>query len=375
MIVALSLIALVIAMIPMAMFSKNLPLFCDRADALLDRSALNPVQVSVLIPARDEEAAIAKCVSAALASRDVAMEVIVLDDHSTDRTAEVVHELGVADDRVQLITGNPLPSGWNGKQHACFQLAESAKFDRLVFLDADVRLSPEAIAIMAAYQDNKRVHLLSAFPHQETQTWLEKLIIPMMHFILLGFLPLHRMRASTHPSYAAGCGQLFMTTKAAYQRAGTHESIKGSRHDGIKLPRSFRGVGMCTDVIDGTNLAECRMYGNAYEVVQGVLKNASEGIASPTLIVPFTLLLIGSSVLPVAMLIVSLLTHKPIAILISVFAVVIGHMPRAMAAKSFRQPVLGIFLHSFATLIFVSLQWVAFGNSLLGRKVAWRGRV
>ncbi|MGB7326774.1 MAG: glycosyltransferase family 2 protein [Rubripirellula sp.] len=375
MILALSLISLVIAVIPMAMFAKNLPLFCVTADASLDRSAVKPIQVSVLIPARDEESSIVKCVSAALASRDVTVEVIVLDDHSADRTAEIVLEQSAADDRVRLVAGKSLPPGWNGKQYACFQLAASAKFDRLVFLDADVRLSTDAIATMVEYQDKHRVDLLSAFPHQETVTWLEKLIIPMMHFILLGFLPLHRMRGSTHPSYAAGCGQLFLTTKAAYHRGGTHESIKGSRHDGIKLPRSFRHAGLYTDVIDGTDFAECRMYGNASEVVRGVLKNASEGIASPALIVPFTVLLVGSSVLPIVMLIVSLLTHNSIAILISVLALAIGHMPRAMAAKSFRQPVFGVLLHSLATVIFVFLQWVAFANSLLGRKIAWRGRV
>ncbi len=119
-------------------------------------------------------------------------------------------EIAESDSRVRYVPGAVLPSGWNGKQYACKQLADAASHERLLFLDADVRLQPEALATLLAHQDATDVALLSAFPHQETGTVLEKLIIPMMHFILLGFLPLARMRASTHPAYAAGCGQLFL---------------------------------------------------------------------------------------------------------------------------------------------------------------------
>lgn len=241
-------------------------------------------------------------------------------------------------------------------------------------MDADVRLQPQAVSRLVAHQDTTGVALLSAFPHQETGTLLEKLIIPMMHFILLGFLPLARMRASTQPAYAAGCGQLFLTRRDSYREAGTHAAIGESRHDGLKLPRVYRAAGMTTDVVDGTSIAECRMYHSAEEVIRGVLKNANEGIANPRLILPFSLSLLGGSVLPVVALVCSVITQNPPAIALSIVGVLIGHLPRAIAAVRFRQSSMGVVCHSLATSIFVALQWVALSNQLLGRQIAWRGR-
>lgn len=378
MILTLAIVGLVLGLIPAAMFMTNTPLFVNwrtpNADADADDQPIGRVDVSVLIPARDEAAAIGHSVGAALASTDVGIEVIVLDDASTDGTGDAVRGIAETDDRVKLIHGRPLPPGWNGKQHACWQLATAATHDRMVFLDADVRLSRDAIAQLVAYQDRTGVALLSAFPHQETGTWLEKWIIPMMHFILLGFLPLVRMRASDHPAYASGCGQLFMTTKAAYATAGTHQSIRGSRHDGLKLPRAYREAGLSTDVIDGTALAECRMYTDAGQVVRGVLKNAIEGIANPRLIVPFSVILIGGSVLPMLTLAWSIAAGKTLAMVVSVIGVIVGHFPRAMAAVHFRQPILGVIFHAPATALFIGLQWVALLNAMTGKQIAWRGR-
>ncbi len=397
MILALSIAGLLIAIVPAGMFLANLPLFCgpepgsrasggDAARAVAGRPAASAVgseetlmteptqSVSVLIPARNEARGIAETVNLALASQDAQVEVVVLDDHSSDRTAEIVNQIAENDSRVRCVAGDPLPAGWNGKQYACVQLAEFASHERLLFLDADVRLRPGALARLIEQQDDNNVALLSAFPHQETGTALEKLIIPMMHFILLGFLPLARMRASSHPAYAAGCGQLFLTRREAYRQAGTHRAICQSRHDGLKLPRIYREAGLMTDVVDGTDLADCRMYRSAGEVIRGVVKNATEGIANPRLIVPFSIVLLGGSVLPVVTLVWSMAEQNPLAIVVSTVGVIVGHLPRAIGAIRFRQSSFGVICHSLATLIFVALQWIALVFHLLGRQIAWRGR-
>lgn len=373
MILALSIFSLLLAFLPLLMFLNNVPLFALNS---LDRTDEGETfgSVSVLIPARDEEASIEASVRAALASQDVELEVIVLDDHSTDRTADIVNGIGQSDSRVRLLTSQALPEGWNGKQFACRQLADHARYEHVVFLDADVRLSQDALARLMDRKNRTAVALLSAFPHQETGTWLEKWIIPLMHFILLGYLPLHRMRNAPDPAFSAGCGQLFLTRKDQYQQAGTHEAIAESRHDGVKLPRAYRKAGLMTDVIDGTSLAECRMYHNAAQVVRGVLKNAVEGIANPKLIIPFSVLLVGNAVLPIIALIWAWMEPNWIAVVIAGIAVVVGHLPRAIAAKHYRQPWSGVVFHSVSVLSFVILQWVALLNHLLGRQVAWRGR-
>ncbi|NND99809.1 MAG: glycosyltransferase [Pirellulaceae bacterium] len=373
----LAFLSLVFAAIPAVMFFANLPLFSQRND--LDETCETLGSVSVLIPARDEESGILASIQAALANElattgDAELEVVVLDDHSTDSTAAIVQEIQSNDGRVRYLAGAELPPSWNGKQHACKQLADAAKHHWFVFLDADVRLEPTAIQQMLQRQTRDQVALLSAFPRQETGTFLEKLLIPMMHFILLGFLPFARMRGSTHPAYAAGCGQLFVTSRDNYYRSGTHAAIHDSRHDGLKLPKIYRQSGLSTDVIDGTNLATCRMYTSGSQVVRGVLKNANEGIATAKLILPFTLLLIGGSVLPIAVLVIATVVESKLAIIISILAILIGHAPRAIAAIRFRQSWIGVAGHGLATLLFVALQWTAFAMNLLGKKVTWRGR-
>ncbi len=340
-------------------------------------------KVSVLIPARDEAAGIGRSVQAALASRNVDVEVVVMDDGSTDGTDQVVKGMAARDDRVVYCRSRALPPTWNGKQHACMQLAEVAKYDRISFIDADVRLHPSGLATLCRRQDRTEVALLSAFPRQEAGTFWEKLLIPLMHFILLGFLPFSRMRGSSHPAYAAGCGQWFLTHKADYEAAGTHAAIHQSRHDGVKLPRVYRSVGLMTDVVDGGKLATCRMYGSAAEVFRGVLKNAIEGIANPRLILPFTVMLIGGAVLPSCLVLIWLFGGMPrfgdyrdaVLVTLILAGFVLSFVPRALAAYRFDQSFLGVSFHPFSVLVFVLLQWIALLNYGLGRQVAWRGRV
>jgi hypothetical protein len=244
----------------------------------------------------------------------------------------------------------------------------------LAFIDADVRLQPDALARMIEYQSQSKAALLSAFPHQVTGTWLEKWLIPLMHFILLGFLPFRRMRDSVSPAYAAGCGQFFITTRTDYELAGTHASIRQSRHDGLKLPRAYRASGLSTDVIDGTSLAECRMYRSASEVIRGLLKNAVEGIANPRLIVPFSVMLIGGAVLPWVTLGMAVRDKQTVALFCSTVAIGLSFLPRVLAAVRCRQSWQGVLFHPLSLLLFVLLQWYALALHLTGRKVQWRGR-
>lgn len=374
----IAVITLLLGVLPLLLYLLNLPLFCIAWQRQAEgKSPAN--NVSVLIPARDEADGIEQCLQAVLASRGVILEVIVLDDQSRDATADVVRRIAAQDCRVRLETGVELPAGWNGKQHACWRLANLASHRWLVFLDADVRVAPDAIQHLTAYADRNQVALLSAFPHQETGTLLEKMLIPLMHIVLLCYLPLLRMRACTKPAYAAGCGQLFVTQQDVYQRMGTHEAIRHSRHDGIKLPRAYRMAGLSTDVVDGSRLARCRMYRSGQEVVQGLLKNADEGIANAALIVPFSVLLLGSTVVPLVLIAVCWWSsvcdlHGSTTLCFAATAVAAGWTPRIVNAWRLQQSIVGAMLHPIAVLVFVALQWLALGMQHSGHRVRWRGR-
>lgn len=328
----------------------------------------------MLIPARDEERSIRGAVEAALASRDVDLEVIVLDDHSRDRTAEIVRGLG--DPRVRLETAPPLPAGWCGKQHACAVLAGLARHPLLLFVDADVRLEPDGAARAAAFLERSGAGLVSGVPRQETVTFLERLLLPLIHFVLLGFLPMGWMRRFRHaPSFGAGCGQLFLARRADYEKAGGHAAIRASLHDGVTLPRAFRRAGIATDLFDATSIASCRMYRGAGEVWRGLSKNATEGIAAPATIVPFTFLLAAGQVAPPALLLLGLLGVLPADVLLPAAAgSLAAWLPRLAAVRRFRQPLDSALLHPVAILVFLALQWTALGRKLLGRPSGWKGR-
>jgi cellulose synthase/poly-beta-1,6-N-acetylglucosamine synthase-like glycosyltransferase len=173
--------------------------------------------ISVLIPARNESRSIRNAVESVLASRGVDLELVVLDDHSEDDTASIVRELAARDRRVRLETAPPLPSGWCGKQHACYQLSQLARNPIFAFLDADVRLAPDGLARMTQFLLDSKAALVSGFPRQETKTLFEKLLIPLIHFILLGFLPIGRMRRDNRPGMGAGCGQFFVAHREEYE--------------------------------------------------------------------------------------------------------------------------------------------------------------
>lgn len=357
-----------LAFIPFSLYFANLRLY-QKPGSKANGS------VSVLIPARNEELSIRAAVEAALASEGVELEVIVLDDHSEDATASVVSEIAASDARARLVTAPPLPEGWCGKQHACWQLSQQAQYPVMVFVDADVRLHPEGLAEMLGFLEESQASLISGVPQQETGSLLEKLLIPLIHFILLGFLPLQRMRQSSHSSYAAGCGQLFMARREDYQKAGGHEAIRSSLHDGITLPRAFRKSGLMTDLFDATSTAACRMYRSAGEVWHGLSKNSTEGLGSPGMILPSTLLLLGGQVLPLLLLPVAISRGSEwylIALLST--AVVFAYLPRLAGIVRFRQSILGAILHPLGISLLVLIQWYGLLRSLFGTSAVWKGR-
>lgn len=347
------------AAFPAAMFARNLGLFRRLPPAPIKRPS-----ISVLIPARNEERSIQAALLSVLASEGVHLECIVLDDHSSDATAQIVTRLSQAEPRLRLAAAPALPAGWCGKQHACSVLGSLASHDILCFLDADVRVTTDALARAAGFLETSGAPLVSGFPRQITGTWLEKLLIPLIQFVLLGFLPLARMRRLASPAYAAGCGQFMMARRKEYEASGGHAAFRSSLHDGIKLPAAFRKAGFRTDLFDATDIATCHMYTNAKEVWLGLAKNATEGMGSPARIVPFTAVLFIGQVLPF------FLGFSPLLVTAAALAI----LPRLVAAVHFRQPLGFALLQPIAIAALLAIQWYALIRRLLGRPAGWKDR-
>ena len=421
MLFALLIASFLSAAIPCALFCLNLRRYLPPPQAAPDLPA-----VSLLIPARNEAEGIAEAIATALATRGIPFEVIIMDDASTDETAAIVRAAAEHDPRLRLEHAPPLPHGWNGKQHACWALAQAAHNPILCFVDADVRLHPDCLARMTTFlttPPEKRTWvphprearvgsqpcearvgsqprspspaLVSGFPRQLTGSPLEWLLIPLIHFVLLGFLPLGRMRKTTNPGFAAGCGQFLLCTREAYFATGGHSGIKLTMHDGLRLPRLFREHGYHTDLADITDLASVRMYTNAHDTWQGLAKNATEGIAAPARILPITLLLLLGQVLPFAspllvfnyaILLTLRFYEKPrptdyrnidslyLAAALSALAIFAAWLPRILAARRFRQDWRSALLHPLGILLLLAVQWYALARKLRGGQVTWRNR-
>lgn len=320
-------------------------------------------RVSVLVPARNEESTIGNAIDAVLANVDVELDLWVLNDSSTDGTAEIL--AGVTDPRLHVLSGQPLPDGWCGKQYACSQLAVAARAPLLVFVDADVRLAPDALSRMANFMEaHPDLGLASGFPRQVTLSWAEWLLLPLIHFLLVGFLPMRAARLSLSPAYGAGCGQLIVVRSDAYARIGGHATIRASLHDGITLPRAFRRAGIQTGLFDATALASCRMYSSAWGVWNGLLKNATEGMAKPIDLPIWTIVLTAGQILPF------LLLPDPLAV--AGCLCVMGL--RVTLAWRFKHSWKSVLCHPLAVAILIVLQWTALIRSALGLKAQWRGR-
>jgi hypothetical protein len=353
----IEIVVLLFVAIPCAVFFNNLRYFrrAPVADAANRR-------VSVLIPARNEELSIETSVRSVLANDGVELECIVLDDGSTDATPAIVRRLAESDPRVRLVSAPPLPDGWCGKQHACHVLSTHARFERWFFVDADVRLTPDALARMTRLLDESGCGLVSGFPRQETKTALEILLLPLIHFVLLGFLPVRRMRESADPAYSAGCGQMMLARADAYRDCGGHSAIASSLHDGLRLPHAFRSKGHRTDIFDACDIAVCRMYRNAAEVWNGLAKNATEGLGAPSRIVPVTAILIIGQILPF------------VIFLVNPLAAILAWSPRIVASLRFRQSLASALLHPAGVAVLLAIQWIALSRRWAGKPAAWKDR-
>ncbi|WP_262298531.1 glycosyltransferase [Microvirga sesbaniae] len=360
----LGFLLLALAAIPFVLALMNLSTF----RATPRHAPRGDVLVSILIPARNEAKNIGPALEAALGSMGVPVEILVMDDGSTDGTGDIVRAVMARDSRVRLLTAPPLEEGWTGKIHACHHLSEAAHGTHLLFVDADVRLSPHAAALLAGHVQATDAGLVSAVPRQIMVTLGELLTVPTINLLLLGYLPMGFMRLSRDPGLGAACGQLMLMERVAYRASGGHAAIRSRIHDGIQLARLFRRKGIMTDLMPGERLATCRMYAGFGEAWNGFAKNAHEGMATPVALPIWTVLLLGGHVLPFALL--PFWPSLPLA-----GAALLSLLTRTFVTFATRESPWSIPLHPVTTLAGLSIQWSVLLRIGEARRAGWKGRL
>ncbi len=361
------------SVVPAALFCWNLYYF-RVPKRMFDADQRGAPKISVLIPARNEEANIGAAIECVLASQRIDFELIVLDDASTDATAAIIDTYAQQDARIRRVAAPPIAAGWAGKAHAAHTLSTLARHDVFCFIDADVRIEPEALDRIHGFLLQTNSAIVSGFPQEITVTSLEWLLLPLIQFLLLSYLPLAGLRHTSLPAFGAGCGQLQMMTRTGYERTGGYAGVRATMHDGITLAKLFRKHGYHSDLADLTGLARCRMYNDSSDVWQGLMKNATEGIAAPGRIVPFTLLLFCGQILPWLLLLHALLTGEAHGIRWIATACIASLLPRFISVPRFRQKSAGAVLHPVGVAILLVLQWSALLQKMRGRQAIWKGR-
>jgi len=228
--------------------------------------------ISILIPARDEELNIEACLQSLQNQDYPTFEILVLDDNSSDSTANIVARIAAKDERIQPVKGDQLPEGWAGKPFACYQLAKRAKGSWLLFVDADTTHAPHMLRTVVALALQLRPSLLSGFPRQLATSLVQKIAIPVLYFVILSWLPLWWLQRSKQPKPSLAIGQFLLFPKQEYWRIDGHQAVKSRILEDVWLGIEINRHGGRHIAVDLSTVVSCHMYRNLGAMWEGFIK-------------------------------------------------------------------------------------------------------
>jgi chlorobactene glucosyltransferase len=335
-----------------------------------------PPRVSVLVPARNEEANIDECVRSLLSQDYPDFEVIVCDDGSRDRTGAILAEAAAQNPRLRVIVGQQLPPGWLGKHWACQQLGEAATGDLLLFTDADTRHGPRSLWHGAAALLAQGADLLTAFPRQEVVTWSEKSVVPFFPWSLLSFLPLALAYRVRSPALCAAIGQYMLFRRAAYEQIGGYAAVRTDAVDDIALARRIKAHGLRWRMADATQHVSCRMYRDASQVFEGFSKNLFAGFGYRVLPFVFVWLWIGIVFLQPAFMILLAVAGVPLSaysLATAAAGVLLALLLWGISDRCFRFPLYLALLYPITIVLALVIAGRSVALAVRGRST-WKGR-
>jgi chlorobactene glucosyltransferase len=341
------------------------------------KTIANPPLVSVLIPARNEEKNIAICVESLLQQDYQNYEIIVLDDNSSDNTGQVVAELARRDNRVTLIKGEQLPSDWAGKPFACFQLAQKARGDWLLFIDADTISSPEMISSTMQIALENKPALLSGFPRQITSGFAQKMVIPLIYFIML-WVPFWWIQQLSKPRPALAIGQFLLFSRESYWQIGGHSAVKSKIIEDVWLSYAINKQGGRHLTVDLSPVFSCNMYQDLGSMWEGFKKwMYSVSVLSPLVLVLLLIIAYGLFLSPFVLLYYELFMSPAPAnwLFLLVFQVILVLFMRIIVDNHFRASLLSSFLHPLGLGYIMVTVIYTFCEQMFGRGVKWKDRL
>ncbi len=335
--------------------------------------------ISVLIPARNEEANIESCLESLRRQDYPHFEILVLDDTSTDSTAEIVAGVAAEDSRVRLLRGDPLPDGWAGKPFACHQLAQEARGSWLLFTDADTVHAPSVLRYVLCTAIGSHVALISGFPHQRTTSIWQKMALPILfYFMLLWWMPLWWLQRSERALPSVAIGQFMFFSAREYRSIGGHEAVKSRIVEDVWLGRETARHNYRQLTLDLSQLVSCQMYREFGPMWDGIARwlytVASLSVFGLIVLMAVVVLLLLA---PFLWLAHGLLLAQPafswqMVVGIQVAILLFG---RFLVGRRFSQPKSSVILHPIGIGFLLAVGLFAIYQYLTRAGIRWKGRV
>jgi chlorobactene glucosyltransferase len=330
--------------------------------------------VSVLIPARNEEEKIENCVISLLQSDFPRLEIIVLDDNSTDKTYEIAKNLSRRHQKLRVIKGEELPAGWNGKNWACHQLSLAARGDWFLFTDADTIHRPQSISTALAAARKRKSVFVSCIPGFITKTWAEKLYFPIIHFVFVALLPFRLINFSKDSRLSFGMGPFLFIKKNFFFSWGGYEAIKTEIVDDLAMAKKVKENKGKISILDGTQFMDVRFYSCFKEVWNGFSKNSYEALGKAPHYL--ALILFGCYYLfiyPYLSLWAALESHQSLTL--PLFQVMTIAFIKLILSIRFRGNVVYGQLHPLTVIFALAILLNSFRLSLFKKKFEWKERL
>ncbi|PWH11781.1 MAG: hypothetical protein DDG60_16525 [Anaerolineae bacterium] len=340
--------------------------------------------VSVIVPARNEEKNIRRCVEALLAQDYPNLEILVLDDRSTDLTPLILTEIAERDPRLIVLKGHELPPGWAGKPHALHQASQQAHGEWLLFIDADTFLHPNAVSAALVAAQNNRADLYTVMTEQITGSFWERVVMPLvMTALSVGFSPRKVNNPSTRDAIANG--QFILIRRVVYDAIGGHERIKNQIVEDKAISEQVKWHGYRLVVADGRGVAQTRMYTDFASMWEGWTKNIYLGLSDrPAMLVLGAfgafLALMAALVLPLWPILGwfwylsggAWMAQVVILQSLVVWAVLLGARMQVNARMNI--PLWYAFSTPLGAGVFAAMMFVSAWKVLSGQGVTWKGR-
>jgi chlorobactene glucosyltransferase len=333
--------------------------------------------VSILVPARNEARSIEACVRSLCTQAYPQFEVIVLNDHSTDATGEILSRLESEFAMLRVIEGQALPQGWVGKCWACFQLSQSAESDLLLFTDADTLHQPDALGRAVQSLEETRADMLSLVPYQTLGSFWEQVIVPLVHFLIMCFLPMRMIWNSRNEAFSFANGQFILFRSALYEQIGGHKAVKSNIVEDVWFVKAVKRAGGKVRVFNGVDAVRCRMYYGFQEAFNGFSKNLFAGMGyNAAAMIAVCVIMCLWFVMPIVFAIGAIVfgMFSLEFFWLPVLQILLAVLMRGLIALKFRLNLYYSGLHGLSVAMFVaialnSMRWV-----YLGGGAVWKGR-